>query len=161
MKYLIIAIITLAFLGFKCNDEKVNETTCPDLVSLLIHQYPTNDAIKYDVDSNSIKVWLHRKNVGADSILEQKTIGNEHFKNYCSLINRFDTTRYSNNCVQDGQVMTLLFSKKDSTYKKINFSNYYHVDLGVIINFINSKVDSTYTIHYDKDKLIKELKNCK
>ncbi|MCU7551416.1 hypothetical protein OCK74_20000 [Chitinophagaceae bacterium LB-8] len=162
MRILIIVLIAMAGTLPKCNKGKVSATSgLIEKVSLSIHQYPMKEVLIYDTDSSSLRVRLLNNSLGVDSLLAERQVDLKGFQIYESDISKFDQELYANQCIQDGQVITLAFMKNDSTLRKVRFSNYYHEGLEKVINFINSNVDSVYSISYNRDQLIGEMKKCK
>jgi len=141
-----------------------NDTTkyiAPDELSLSIHQYPMKQITEYIIDYKSIKVRFTNRNQGFDSVIIKKTVRSGHLKKLFGYMNSFEKERYYNQCIEDGQIMTLLFTNKTVVLKKVRFSNYYDKHLEQIIKFINQHVGSKYSILYDKNKLISDFENCK
>ncbi len=67
---------------------------------------------------------------------------------------------YSNPCIRDGSQITVKL-KKGFKSKMVHLSNYYQPDIGLAIELINGLVPKEYQIWYDKEELIKDMKNCK
>ena len=66
---------------------------------------------------------------------------------------------YSNPCVDDGFALEIFLSKDNRTKHTI-LDNYYQVDVGKIITFINARLPIDYRIEYDKNKLVSDYRKC-
>ncbi|RYZ00284.1 MAG: hypothetical protein EOO11_02120 [Chitinophagaceae bacterium] len=158
MKLLIAGLALLAAGPFRCTQKEALRSI--DKVSLSLHQYPTRDVLRYDVDSAGIEVHLANSGTGSDSLLYRKPAGAALDAGRQGLF-RFTKETYANKCLQDGQVMTLAFHARDSAVRTVRFENYYSDDLGKLVSYINSQVDSTYIIQYDKAALLRAMGDCK
>lgn len=161
MKIILSAIIILTCCLAKCKDENGTNTNPVTSIKLSILQFPMKHHYSYRLDSGSIVVSLVRDSANRDSVISEKKIDTKNFTELCKLILDFDKDRYKNKCIEDGQLFNLVFNAGDSVLKDISFSNYYHPGMGKIIGFINSTIDSAFTIGYDKESLLKLEAECK
>ncbi|GAA4318776.1 hypothetical protein [Flaviaesturariibacter amylovorans] len=157
MKLLIAGLALLAAGPFRCTQKEALRSI--DKVSLSLHQYPTRDVLRYEVDSSGIAVHLANSGTGFDSVLYTKAASAALGQSRQGMF-RFREVRYANKCLEDGQVMTLAYHAGDSTVRRVRFQNYYHDDLQQLVQFINTQVDSTYRIGYNKDALLRGMEAC-
>jgi len=66
---------------------------------------------------------------------------------------------YENPCISDGSQISIKLLK-DNKSKIVHLSNYYHYDVGIAIEIINTLVPEKYKIWYDKEVLLKGQKDC-
>jgi hypothetical protein len=145
-----------------CTTERPLEASqAVGLISLLVHQYPLKEVLRYDLDSSIIQVRLINDATGLDSLLFQKTESVAELKQQRMIsLSHFQQDRYANTCIEDGQVFTLIFRNSDSTLRKVSFQNYYHNDLGQLVRLLNSQVGSVYKISYDKEVILRMVADC-
>lgn len=66
---------------------------------------------------------------------------------------------YSTSCIRDGDIKSFRFSKQGKT-KYVRLQNYFHPKLSPAIEIINNMVPEKFKMHYNKAKLLKDMKDC-
>jgi hypothetical protein len=66
---------------------------------------------------------------------------------------------YENPCIDDGSQISVEI-KKNNKQKNIHLSNYFHQDIGLAIEIVNSLTPKDFKIWYDQEKLTKRLIDC-
>ena len=77
-----------------------------------------------------------------------------------STITGFDKDEYINNCVEDGQIFTLVLTQNDTISRQIRVSNKYNENFGKMVTAMNSELPDDKKIYYDKDSLEQLPQTC-
>lgn len=163
--------IMLAMLscGHKNDKEAENLVIPPFELVVTNYDYSLAYSIKYIVtekeliilyedelepDSNAAEIQSAKSNVLLDTLLAPSLNLRD-----LALINLHNLKpRYKTKGVSDGTQISVWLTK-DNITKKIHVSNYYHPAIGRIVECINEISPKKYQINYDKEGLLKLMKN--
>lgn len=160
LKHLILIVF---FLAISCGPTQNSGTgeLKPFEISLTSYDYAAAYGLQYLLTDKELKIIFKSDLEGErDSTLfsttlepseKLRTIGNldlESLKDY-----------YGNPCIDDGSQISVEI-KKNSELKTVHLSNFYHQDIGIAIEIMNSLIPEDYKIWYDHERLIKWQTEC-
>jgi hypothetical protein len=160
MKNVYYKILLIVFICTGCKTLTIKNTIKTEPVKLLIHNYPVNNSKEYSIDSGILFIRFINKTTNEDSLLLKKRLNFHNLQKYLQKLKELKNNRYENKCFQDGQVLEI-FIGHDSSVKSLYFSNYYEPSLYNFINYLNSKLNSSQKIYFDKAGLINGMRLCK
>jgi hypothetical protein len=154
-----IGLITSIVLVFtiSCNDRPIE----PFELSVADYNYSLAYSVFYNLTNKKLTITYRGELENEkDSILYSTSDFPKKLLKKISKINVDGlNANYRNDCIDDGDIKSFSI-KKDSIFKTVHLSNYYHPELSPAIEMINGIIPEKYQMNYDKDHLIQEMKNC-
>lgn len=158
----LLALALISSLGLKtCEDP--GESIAVDQannIALSIPMFPSPFTMKYVVDDGSIFVHQVHRTQNTDTIVFQAALSSADYDGMVSTITGFDKDEYINNCVEDGQIFTLVLTQNDTVSRQIRVSNKYNENFGKMVTAMNAELPDDKKIYYDKDSLEQLPQTC-
>ncbi len=164
-------LIFFAFITLiSCNNSQKNIETEPIGIdhyeyfefSMNDYNYSLGYSIKYQIKNDTLSIIFAGELEGEkDTVLFTKPLeGSLRMRKLQASI-EIDSlsTWYRNPCTADGDVK-LFKIFKGNKFKKVQVNNYYHHQIGGIVNAINDMVPNDYKVSYDSLGLTESLINC-
>ena len=152
----LITSLVLVF-TFSCNNKPIE----PFEISIADYNYSLAYSVLYTLTNEKLTITFRGELENEkDSVLYSTSeLPKRQLKKISEINIDSLKTDYRNDCIDDGDIKSFSI-KKDTTTKTVHLSNYYHPELSPVIELINEIVPKKYEMNYDKDDLIKEMKNC-
>lgn len=123
----------------------------------------TGDVRFFSFKADTLSVWNNKGWFsGADARFDTAyyALTNGEKENILSILKSPDTLKSAfNPCILDGLILAITY-EKNSAKHSVWISNAYDDKLFIFIDIINKYVPEHFQIHYNKDELIRETKEC-
>lgn len=133
----------------------------PFTLTLLNSNFGSAYSIEYFLSETALQIIIYGEAKGnKDSVIYARKLKPTEQLQKMSEINLDSLEAYYDNpCVEDGLILFVEMTKGGKK-KHVQLSNYYRPEIGKVIDLINALVPKKYKISYDKERLVRELKEC-
>lgn len=133
----------------------------PFALTLLKSNYRSAYSVEYFLSETALKIIFYGEAKGnKDSVIYARKLKPTEQLQKMSEVNLDSLEVYYNNpCMEDGSILFVEITKGGKK-KHVQLSNYYHPEIGKVIELINALAPKKYKIWYDKQRLMRELKEC-